>query len=208
VNMSVNMSINIKYITIWGCQMRAIYGSALAVAFMILTTGCASLVGDETQPISMDTPKCPGASCRLTNSHGTYFVKSTPDTVVIHKDYDDLMVTCEKDGKSENSVHKSSANGATYANIILGGGIGALVDGSSGAGYDYQGYLVNHLNCLNESGQPPVTPVSADTSKSSISPTKTKKVEDRLRELKKLQEDGLISKEEADRKRQKIIEEM
>ena len=188
--------------------MRSRYGSVIAISFMILTSGCASLVGDETQPISMDTPKCPGASCRLTNSHGTYFVKSTPETVVVHKDFDDLMVTCEKNGKSANSVHKSSANGATYANIILGGGIGALVDGSSGAGYDYQGYLVNHLNCLNESGQPAVTPVNTNTSKSSISPTTTEKVEDRLRNLKKLQEDGLISKEEADKKRQKIIEEM
>ena len=50
--------------------------------------------------------------------------------------------------------------------------------------------------------------MNTDTSKSSISPTMTEKVEDRLRDLKKLQEDGLISKEIPDRKRQKIIEEM
>ena len=184
------------------------YRVAIAFAFMVITSGCASLVGDDTQPISMDTPKCPEASCRLTNSQGTYFVKSTPETVVIHKDYDDLMVTCEKDGKSENSVHVSSANGATFANIIIGGPIGALVDGSSGAGYDYQGYLINPLNCLNAVGQPAVTPVNTNTSASSINPTTIRKVEDRLRELKKLQEDGLISKEEADKKRQKIIDAM
>jgi len=44
-------------------------------------------------------------------------------------------------------MHKSSANVATYGNILLGGIPGALVDGGSGKGYDYQNYLVNPLNC-------------------------------------------------------------
>ena len=121
--------------------------STLLVAAVFLTSGCASIIGDDGQPVSIDTPNCPGASCRLVNSQGAYFIKATPETVSINKAYGDLTITCEKDGKSANSVHPSSANAATYGNILLGGIPGALIDGGSGAGYDYPSYLVNPLNC-------------------------------------------------------------
>lgn len=184
------------------------HGAWLVLAFMFFTSGCASMIGDDTQPVSIDTPQCPTASCRMTNSQGTYFVKSTPETVVINKAYSDLNVTCEKDGKTADSIHVSKANGATYGNILLGGLPGALIDGGSGAGYDYQSYLVNPLNCINLTGQADAPSVSSTSPVSSINPTSIRKVEDRLRELKKLQEDGLISDEEAKKKRQEIIEAM
>lgn len=184
------------------------HGISLALVFLILTSGCASMIGDDTQPVSIDTPQCPTASCRMTNSQGTYFVKSTPETVVINKAYSDLNVTCEKEGETADSVHVSKANGATYGNILLGGLPGALIDGGSGAGYDYQSYLVNPLNCIDLTGQVETPSVSAASSAPSINPTSIRKVEDRLRELKKLQEEGLISVEEAKKKRQEIIEAM
>ena len=117
------------------------------VILIITLNGCASIVGDSTQPVSIDTPNCKGASCRMTNSQGTYYVKSTPETVTINKAYGDLTITCEKGGKSAISTHASKANAASYGNILLGGIPGALIDGGSGKGYDYPGYMVNHLNC-------------------------------------------------------------
>ena len=179
-------------------------GAWLVVAIMFLTGGCASIIGEDTQPVSVDTPNCPQASCRLTNSQGTYFVKSTPETVVINKAYSDLMITCEKDGKTANSVHVSAANGATFGNILLGGIPGALIDGGSGAGYDYQSYLVNGLSCKNlpDQATPAVTPVS------NVSPISKRTAEKRLQELKGLQEKGLISEDEAKKKRRAIIDSM
>ena len=123
------------------------FKSLIAVVSVALLTGCASIIGDQSQPVSVDTPSCPNASCRLSNSKGTYFVKSTPGTVVVNKAYGDLTAICEKNGKSNTSVHKSSANAATFGNVLLGGIPGALIDGGSGAGYDYQGYLINPLTC-------------------------------------------------------------
>ena len=119
----------------------------LTVLGIFLLSGCASIVGDSSQVVSLDTPNCPGAKCTASNSQGTYFVNKTPGTISINKAYSDLTVTCEKNGKSATSMHKSSANVATYGNILLGGIPGALVDGGSGKGYDYQNYLVNPLNC-------------------------------------------------------------
>ena len=117
------------------------------ISAAIALSGCASIVGDSTQPVSINTPNCKGASCRMSNSQGTYYVKSTPETVTINKAYGDLTITCEKDGKSAISTHSSKANAASYGNILLGGIPGALIDGGSGKGYDYPGYMVNHLNC-------------------------------------------------------------
>ncbi|MBT3306549.1 MAG: hypothetical protein HN377_08700 [Alphaproteobacteria bacterium] len=176
----------------------------LIVSILFLTGGCASIVGEDTQPVSIDTPSCKGASCRLTNSQGTYFVKSTPETIVINKAYSDLTMTCEKDGKTTTSVHVSQANGATFGNILLGGIPGALVDGGSGAGYDYSGYLVNNLKCPNSLNSISTAPVSSGPAASGSN----KATEDRLRELKQLEEKGLISADEAKRKRQEIIDSM
>ena len=127
--------------------MQLVVMSKIVLAILLLLPGCASMIGDSTQPVSIDTPNCKGASCRLTNSQGTYFVKSTPDTVTINKAYSDLTIVCEKNGKSATSTHASKSNAANYGNILLGGIPGALIDGGSGKGYDYPGYMVNHLNC-------------------------------------------------------------
>ena len=109
--------------------------------------GCASIIGDSTQPVSVDTPNCRAASCRLVNSEGTYFIKSTPGTVTVSKSFGDLTATCDKGGKTSTSIHKSKANVATFGNILLGGIPGALIDGGSGKGYDYPNYIINPLDC-------------------------------------------------------------
>lgn len=188
--------------------MRTKHGAWLNLAIIFLANGCASVIGDETQPVSVDTPSCREANCRLTNSQGTYFVKSTPETVVINKAYSDLTLTCEKDGKTATSVHVSTANAATFGNILLGGIPGALVDGGTGAGYDYPSYLVNTLICSDSLNKTSTSPVSTGTPASSISPTSNRTVADRLRELKQLQENGLISEDDEKRKRREIIDSM
>ena len=110
-------------------------------------SGCASLVSDSTQPVSIDTPDCKGAKCILTNSKGTYYANNTPATAVVNKAYGDLTAVCKKDDKSATSIHKSSSNLANYGNLLLGGIPGALIDGGTGKGYDYPTYIINPLSC-------------------------------------------------------------
>ena len=116
-------------------------------ALSVFVSSCANIMNDKDQPMSVETPGCPGATCRLTNSDGTYFINKTPGTVIINKAYGDLTVECEKDGKKATSSASSSANLSMYGNILAGGIIGAAIDGGSGAGFDYPTNIINPLKC-------------------------------------------------------------
>jgi uncharacterized protein YceK len=110
-------------------------------------TGCASILSDSNQSVSVVTPNCKAAKCTLTNNNGTWYIKETPASAVVQKSFSDLVSTCTKNGKTQTEMHKSKANVATYGNILLGGIPGALIDGGSGKGYDYQSNLINNLSC-------------------------------------------------------------
>lgn len=77
------------------------------------------------------------AICKLSNDKGTWFV-TTPGSVVVNRSYNDLIVRCEKEGVEPGLVTaKSSTKGMAFGNILFGGIIGAGVDISTGAAYDY-----------------------------------------------------------------------
>ena len=60
---------------------------------------------------------------------GVYYVPSTPGTVSVDREYDDLFVNCTKPGAQPYSMQvKSKTKGLAFGNIILGGIIGAGVD--------------------------------------------------------------------------------
>lgn len=119
---------------------RAIFVIAAAAAAASLT-GCASIVSGTTQVMSVETlsktGKVDGASCKLQNDKGVFYV-TTPGTVSVHRAYGDLTVTCDKAGLPTGlATIKSSTKGMMAGNILFGGFIGAGVDAASGAAYDY-----------------------------------------------------------------------
>ncbi|MEH6437115.1 hypothetical protein [Massilia sp. DD77] len=104
-------------------------------------TGCASIVSGTSQVVSVETMqptgRVDGASCKLENEKGVYFV-TTPGTVTIRRAYGDMNVKCEKAGMEAGlATIKSSTKGMAFGNIVFGGVIGAGVDVASGAAYDY-----------------------------------------------------------------------
>jgi hypothetical protein len=104
--------------------------------------GCASIVDGSTQSLSLETKtqagdQITGANCKMTNDKGTWFV-ATPGSVSVHRSLDDLTILCTKDNFQPASiVTKSSTKGMAFGNILFGGIIGAGVDASTGAAYDY-----------------------------------------------------------------------
>ena len=108
-------------------------------ALVASLAGCATLTTGTTQSLTVLTPEMQGADCELTDSKGMkWYVKDTPDTVVVSRGDGPLLVACEKEG-----FHPAMASieeefqGATLGNVLLGGGIGVIVDATSGAAQRY-----------------------------------------------------------------------
>ena len=51
-------------------------------------SNCASIISDATQVVSVETPNCKGAKCRMTNSEGVFYIQSTPGSTAIQKAYE------------------------------------------------------------------------------------------------------------------------
>ncbi|HYD58768.1 MAG TPA: hypothetical protein VEC35_00335 [Noviherbaspirillum sp.] len=119
-------------------RMLAVIGALAGVSTL---TGCASIVNGHNQVVSVETrykgQQVSGASCRLDNGKGTFYV-TTPGTVTVHRAYDDMNVKCEKDGLQPGiAAVKSSTKPMAFGNVLFGGVIGAAIDAGSGAAYDY-----------------------------------------------------------------------
>lgn len=117
------------------------YKLFVLVAVFLIMPGCASIVSGQNQSISVQTidkgEKLAGAGCELVNDKGTWFV-TTPGSVNVRRSYNELNVKCSKEGVDPGILAVGSATkGMAFGNILFGGVIGAGVDISTGAAYDY-----------------------------------------------------------------------
>jgi len=108
----------------------------------IALTGRASIVNDSTHPVKVDAKLqsgelLAGAECKLSNDHGTVTVKSG-DTSQVRRSGHDLDIVCRDPNNSDATARAiSRANGGMWGNILLGGGIGAIIDHNKGTAYTY-----------------------------------------------------------------------
>jgi hypothetical protein len=116
-------------------------GYILAVSSVAIT-GCASVINDVTHPMKVETKTAggdllAGADCKLTNDYGVFQVKSG-DTVQVRRSSKDLDIVC-RDSANPDAIARaiSRANGGMFGNIILGGGVGAIIDHNKGTAYTY-----------------------------------------------------------------------
>jgi hypothetical protein len=115
-------------------KIRAI---AAMAALSAALSGCATIVDGSSQSVSVSTTPAQGAACILKNSEGEWYLTS-PGSVTVHKTKNDLAVDCKRDGyQPGHMVATAHFGGATFGNIVLGGGVGAIVDAASGANYYY-----------------------------------------------------------------------
>ena len=114
----------------------------LALTAVLFLSGCASVMNDSTHPIKVETKTedgklVNGADCKLTNDYGSFNTKSG-DTVQVRRSSKDLDIVCKTQEQPDASGRAiSRANGGMFGNIILGGGIGAIIDHNKGTAYTY-----------------------------------------------------------------------
>ena len=104
-----------------------------------LIVGCSTITTGTTQPFTVKTAKVDGAKCELVDSKDArWVINSTPETREITKGDGPLTVKCSKAGyKTTEIVVEEAFAGATLGNVILGGGVGVIVDAASGAAQEY-----------------------------------------------------------------------
>jgi len=118
------------------------YAFILFCVCIVVLSGCASVSGSSSQSISVIAVGSNGisiqeASCTLINGKGTWNLKA-PAAITISRSNDPLQISCSKLGYTTGIVSVTSdVKGGAYGNAIVGGGIGAIVDHSTGAGYQY-----------------------------------------------------------------------
>ena len=104
--------------------------------------GCATITSNEMQTVTLNTLTSKGdrvdqTRCTLKNDKGSWTATS-PGNVMVRRSAEDLNVECTKDGMSAGFLRAISRSaGSMWGNIILGGGIGAIIDHNKGTGYDY-----------------------------------------------------------------------
>jgi hypothetical protein len=110
----------------------------LLLVFAASLGACSSIIEGISQTIIVMTNP-PGADCSLTRQALVIGrVSPTPGGVVVQKTKHDILVECEKSGYQKSTFfNKSDVAGATAGNIILGGGIGWIIDSASGADNKY-----------------------------------------------------------------------
>lgn len=82
-----------------------------------------------------------GAKCVAKNERGEWLTTST-GTVNVHRSGQNLLVICDKAGEEiGNATVISRANGGMFGNLILGGGIGAIIDHNKGTAYSYPDWI-------------------------------------------------------------------
>ncbi len=188
---------------------------ATALLLVSLLTGCASVTGTTAQSVSVQTreqagKEVAGASCEMTNNKGTWFV-TTPGSVSIHRSNDDLQVTCKKEGlEVGRAAVVSDTKGSMFGNILLGGGIGAIVDHNNGSAYEYptliqvmMGTTTKIMSPKKEQpdNQNPMTGASA----SNVQTNHSAETRVKLKELKNLYDQGLISQDVYTERQRKLV---
>lgn len=97
---------------------------------------------------------------------------TTPGGVVVQKTKDNIQVSCKKEGyETTTATLKSGVAGATWGNIILGGGIGWAIDSASGADNKYDEYVsVSLVPKIAADGKPPAATAVASAAPATAPP--------------------------------------
>ena len=111
---------------------------SLAVAL----SACSTLTKDSHVPMNLSFSDNSAGNCGLRNKRESYSVK-IPGTESIRRSDDPLRYDCKtKDGRKATGAINSKIGNSMAGNIILGGGVGAIIDANDDMHREYPGHLV------------------------------------------------------------------
>lgn len=186
----------------------------LAIATLSLT-GCATILAGRSQTLTVQTNP-PGATCELTRDGRIIgSVNSSPGAVTIDKTKHDISVLCKKPGYQDATAFiESGSEGATFANILAGGGVGWAIDSAAGADNKYADVTTITLSPVGEipgSSQEP-QPIAMpnvqkleDLTQNNSLNQNNGDIENRLKKLEDLRTKRLITEDEYKKSKATIL---
>jgi hypothetical protein len=118
----------------------------LLISACLAATGCATVMNEATQTIKVETQTAngetvAGADCKMSNDRESVSVKSG-GTTDVRRSASDLDIVCTHPDNPDASARAiSRANSGMFGNIIIGGGIGAIIDHNKGTAYTYPTWI-------------------------------------------------------------------
>lgn len=126
-------------------SLRPLY-SKWAIIFVCLISGCASIIGNKKQSVSisasLDGQAISEVSCVLKNDRGEWRM-TAPGFVEVQRSAENLNVLCSKAGMKDGMLTAiSQIGGPMLGNLLTFGVIGAAIDHSNGKAYNYPDPLI------------------------------------------------------------------
>lgn len=110
---------------------------ATLCATVVALAGCATIIDGVTQAIKIESDP-PGATCELRRAGATLGTVRTPGQMTVDKAWQDIDVTCTKDGfASGEATVKSITPESNIFTMVMGGLISSIVDSATGAHLRY-----------------------------------------------------------------------
>lgn len=116
------------------------------LAFIVMLTGCASMVNDTRQDIRVQTQSPEGqtvadAQCTLSNARET-LQSASDSTIKVRRSGDDLLIRCTHPSYPDaNARAISRVNKEMAGNAFFLFGVGAALDHNLGTGYTYPTWI-------------------------------------------------------------------
>lgn len=112
------------------------------IVLAISTSACSTLTKDSHVPMNLSYSDNSAGDCSLKNKRESYSVE-IPGTENIRRSDDPLVYDCTtQDGRTAKGAIVSTVGASMAGNLILGGGIGAIIDATNDYHREYPGQFV------------------------------------------------------------------
>ncbi|TAG47688.1 MAG: hypothetical protein EAZ30_09135 [Betaproteobacteria bacterium] len=117
-----------------------------ALFLVAALSGCASITtsGDtqvKVETVTLDGQAVDAADCSLMRA-GVATPFKSPNTVPVPKAAGDAGIECKKDGMPDGkAILISRVGAATFGNVLIGGGVGIIVDQATGKAYNFPEWI-------------------------------------------------------------------
>jgi hypothetical protein len=178
----------------------------VAVTSISLISGCASITQGTSQTLSFKLEPI-GAKCVLTRTGDGELgsISSSSNTILVHKDKDDILAQCNALGYAQKTTRiTSGATTAGVTGVLLDFGITDMI---TGAMYAYPTDISIVME-KESTAIPSLKAAALDSSNASSGGAINDNTLQKLRDLQTLRKDGVISEDEFLVKKKQLIEKL